>query len=78
MHLDTVFTLLDRDKATAYPKVVGNIRAISLRPGTSEGDFHVTVEDDFIGTVARRARGEEAPCRGDRRRRLPAGARAVG
>ena len=52
MHLDTVFTLLDRDKATAYPKVVGNIRAISLRPGTSEGDFHVTVEDDFIGTVA--------------------------
>ena len=35
MHLDTVFTLLDRDKATAYPKVVGNIRAISLRPGAS-------------------------------------------
>ena len=25
MHLDTVFTLLDRDKATAYPKVVDNI-----------------------------------------------------
>ena len=45
MHLDTVFTLLDRDKATAYPKVVANIRAISLRPGTSDGDFHVTVED---------------------------------
>jgi arginine deiminase len=52
MHLDTVFTLLDRDKATAYPKVVGNIRAISLRPGKSEGDFHVTVESDFLGTVA--------------------------
>ena len=52
MHLDTVFTLLDRDKATAYPKVVPNIRAVSLRPGTSPGDFHVTVEDDFIGTVA--------------------------
>ena len=52
MHLDTVFTLLDRDKATAYPKVVGNIRAISLRPGAKEGDFHITVEDDFIGAVA--------------------------
>jgi arginine deiminase len=52
MHLDTVFTLLDRDKATAYPKVVGDIRAISLRPGTSEGDFHVTVEPDFVGAVA--------------------------
>ena len=52
MHLDTVFTLLDRDKATAYPKVVPNIRAISLRPGAREGDFHVTVEPDFIGAVA--------------------------
>jgi arginine deiminase len=52
MHLDTVFTLLDRDKATAYPKVVGNIRAISLRPGSAEGDFHVTVEDDFVSAVA--------------------------
>jgi arginine deiminase len=52
MHLDTVFTLLDRDKATAFPNVVGNIRAISLRPGAREGDFHVTVEDDFISTVA--------------------------
>ena len=52
MHLDTVFTLLDRDKATAYPQVVDNIRAISLRPGSSEGDFHVTVEDDFLSAVA--------------------------
>ena len=51
MHLDTVFTLLDRDKATAYPKVVGNIRAISLRPGDG-GGLHVTVEDDFVGAVA--------------------------
>jgi arginine deiminase len=52
MHLDTVFTLLDRDKATAYPKVMGEMRAISLRPGTKEGQLHVTVEPDFIGAVA--------------------------
>jgi arginine deiminase len=52
MHLDTVFTLLDRDRATAYPKVISEIRAISLRPGTKAGDFHVTVEDDFLGAVA--------------------------
>jgi arginine deiminase len=52
MHLDTVFTLLDRDKATAYPQVVDNIRAVSLRPGAKEGDFHVTVEDDFVSAVA--------------------------
>ena len=52
MHLDTVFTLLDRDKATAYPKVVDNIRAISLRPGSGDNDFHVTVEPSFLGAVA--------------------------
>lgn len=51
MHLDTVFTLLDRDVATAYPKVVNNIRAISLRPGKKPGDFHVTEEKDFISAV---------------------------
>ena len=52
MHLDTVFTLLDRDKATAYPKVIGEIRAVSVRPGTTPGDFHVTIEDSFLGAVA--------------------------
>ena len=52
MHLDTVFTLLDRDKATAFPKVVNNIRAVSLRPGAKPGDFHVTEEKDFVSAVA--------------------------
>ena len=36
----------------ALPEVVHQIRAISLRPGKKEGDFHVTVETDFL-----------APCR---------------
>jgi arginine deiminase len=52
MHLDTVFTLLDRDIATAFPKVVNNIRAISLRPGKKPGDFHVTEEKSFLGAIA--------------------------
>ncbi len=52
MHLDTVFTLLDRDKVTAYPKVIDQVRAISLRPGTSEGQFHVTEEKGFLPAVA--------------------------
>ena len=39
MHLDTVFTMLDRDKATAYPRVMDNVRAISLRPGGADGGF---------------------------------------
>jgi arginine deiminase len=52
MHLDTVFTLLDRDVATAFPKVVNNIHAISLRPGKKPGDFHVTEEKSFVEAVA--------------------------
>jgi arginine deiminase len=52
MHLDTVFTFLDRDKVTAYPRVLEQIRAISLRPGARPGDFHVTREHDFLGAVA--------------------------
>jgi arginine deiminase len=52
MHLDTVFTLLDRDKATFYPKVINESRAISLRPGAKAGDFHVTVEGSVLGAVA--------------------------
>ena len=52
MHLDTVFTMLDRDKVTIYPKVVHEIKAISLRPGKKPGDFHVTREQDILSAVA--------------------------
>jgi arginine deiminase len=51
MHLDTVFTMLDRDKVTMYPRVVDQIGAISLRPGSSEGRFHVTEEPSFLEAV---------------------------
>ena len=78
MHLDTVFTLLDRDKATAYPKVVEGIRAISLRPGSKPGTLDVRQDKDFLSAVADALGRPEAPRRRDRRRRLPAGARAVG
>jgi arginine deiminase len=52
MHLDTVFTLLDRDKATAYPKVVEGIRSFSLRPGSKPGTLDVRQDKDFISAVA--------------------------
>ena len=51
MHLDTVFTMLDRDAVTAFPSVVESIRAISLRPGKQAGRFHVTVEENFLEAV---------------------------
>jgi N-dimethylarginine dimethylaminohydrolase len=49
MHLDTIFTMLDRDVVTMYPKVVDQIRAISLRPG-GQG-FHVTEEKSFLSAI---------------------------
>jgi arginine deiminase len=52
MHLDTVMTMLDRDKITAYPTVIDHVRAISLRPGPSEGRFHVTEEAGLIPAIA--------------------------
>ena len=52
MHLDTVFTMLDRDKLTAFPNVVDGVRAISLRPGSNGQRFHVTEEKSFLGAVA--------------------------
>jgi len=51
MHLDTVFTFLDRDKVTLFPKVVDQIKAISLRPGKKPGDFHITREKGFLSAV---------------------------
>jgi len=52
MHLDTVFTMLDRDKVTTFPQVVNQLRVISLRPGKKAGDFHVTLEKDLLSTIA--------------------------
>lgn len=52
MHLDTVFTMLDRDAVTLYPQVMRSVRAISLRPGVNGALFHVTEEKDFLSAVA--------------------------
>jgi arginine deiminase len=52
MHLDTVFTLLDRDAVTVYPRVMDQVRAISLRPGSNGAPFHITEEKGFLPTVA--------------------------
>lgn len=51
MHLDTVFTFLDRDAVTVYPKVVDAIVAFSLRPGDREGTVTVTRERSFLDAV---------------------------
>jgi arginine deiminase len=52
MHLDTVFTMLDRDAVTVYPEVMDQVQAISLRPGSNGAPFHVTQEEGFLSAVA--------------------------
>jgi arginine deiminase len=52
MHLDTVFTMLDYDKVTVYPKVVDEVRVFSLRPGKKPRDFRITPEKDMLSAVA--------------------------
>jgi arginine deiminase len=52
MHLDTVFTMLDRDTVTLYPEVVDGIRAFSLRPGLDVDRFHVSEERGLLPAVA--------------------------
>lgn len=52
MHLDTVFTFLDRDCVTLYPKVTDGITAYSLRPADRAGELDVRREGSFLGAVA--------------------------
>jgi arginine deiminase len=51
MHLDTVFTFVDRDCVTLFPKVVDSITAWSIRPADREGELDVRREDSFLGAV---------------------------
>jgi len=53
MHLDTVFTLCDRDLVNMFPGVVDGIKAYSLRPGDKRGKLELTAEkDNLVGVVA--------------------------
>ncbi len=51
MHLDTVFTFVDRDCVTLFPKVVDSITAYSVRPAEKEGELDVRREDSFLGAI---------------------------
>ncbi|WP_308491434.1 arginine deiminase [Microbacterium terrisoli] len=55
MHLDTVFTFVDRDMVTLYPHIMGEVHAFTLRPGAGSASVHVTDEGDakFTDVVAK-------------------------
>ena len=59
MHLDTVFTLADRDVATAFPGIVDGIETFSLRPADA-GGLEVTREDARFTDVVADALGLKA------------------
>jgi arginine deiminase len=52
MHLDTVFTFVDRDCVTLFPKVIDSITAYSVRPADREGELDVRREPSFLGAIA--------------------------
>ena len=52
MHLDTVFTMLDHDTVSIYPRVVNAIQAFSIRPGDKGSRFSVTREEGLLPAVA--------------------------
>ena len=47
MHLDTVFTMIDRDKFTIYPGIQDRVSVYRLTNNGSKG-IKVTVEDDLV------------------------------
>ncbi len=52
MHLDVVFTFMDRDVVTVYPKVIDSTRAYSIRPGRKTGTIDIAPEPSFLAGVA--------------------------
>ena len=78
MHLDTVFTFLDRDCVTLFPSVVHSITAYSVRPSDIEGELDVRREGLVPGSGPGRTRDQEAARHRNRRRQMAGRTGAVG
>jgi arginine deiminase len=50
MHLDTVFTMVDRDKFTMHPNITGDLRLFVLEPG-HDGHLAITEERDSLENI---------------------------
>ncbi len=57
MHLDTIFTLCERDLANVYPGVVDEIKTYTARPGEKEGEIDFRVDERPFLDVAAEALG---------------------
>ena len=57
MHLDTVFTFLDRDAVTVFREVADQVRCYSIYPKDAEGGIDVRVEDKHLLDIVKEALG---------------------
>jgi arginine deiminase len=57
MHLDTVFSFLDRDAVTVFREVVDQIRCYSIHRGDQDGTYAVRPEEGSIFDVVKEALG---------------------
>jgi len=55
MHLDTVFTMVDRDKFTVYPGILDRVTVYKLTRGSSNG-IKVSAEDSLVDALKRSLR----------------------
>ena len=79
MHLDTVFTLCDRDLVNVHRNGVDEIRPFSLRPSDSPSGLDVRADDKpFLDVVQEALELEVAARRRNGRGPIRAGARAMG
>jgi arginine deiminase len=52
LHIDVVFTFMDRDVVTIYPKAVDAMKAYSVRPGANSHPLDIRPEKSFLGAIA--------------------------
>ena len=57
MHLDTVFTLCDRETATSFVEVADQIRCFSLHPGSKGNSLDVKTESNHLFEIVSAALG---------------------
>jgi arginine deiminase len=57
MHLDTVFSFLDRDAITVFREVVDQIRCYSIHRGDNDGQYDVRPDEGSIFDVVKEALG---------------------
>jgi arginine deiminase len=67
MHLDTVFTMVDRDKFTVHPNITSQLRVFVLEPG-DDGHLAITEEQESLTDLLREHLGLDRvtliPCGG--------------